>query len=118
MAGKVTGKRAGYMRPGFSGAMIMDDISKPDDMNSEAKRNASNNRIYSTARSRKGNPNVPIIIIQQRLHVEDASGYILNLGNVDNFKVFKIPAIINEEYTSSSRYLSSSLKLFVRAAGL
>ena len=101
MAGKVTGKRAGYMRPGFSGAMIMDDISKPDDMNSEAKRNRSNNLIYSTARSRKGNPNVPIIIIQQRLHVEDASGYILGLGNVDNFKVFKIPAIINEEYINT-----------------
>ena len=45
--------------------------------------------------------NVPIIIIQQRLHVEDASVYILSLGNVDNFKVFKIPAIINEEYINT-----------------
>lgn len=98
MRGKITGKRAGYMESGFTGAIIIDDPLKPDDANFPAKRENINSIIYGTLMSRKANPNVPIVLIMQRLHEDDPTGYLLDNCNFDNWTLIKIPAEIDEEY--------------------
>lgn len=60
----------------FSGALILDDANKPADMRSELMRKKVLRYFEETLLSRLNNPNVPIINIQQRLHLEDLSGLL------------------------------------------
>ena len=63
----------------FGGAIIIDDPIKPDDTDSDAIREKINNRFDSTIRSRvNSEENTPIIIIMQRLHEMDLSGYVMH----------------------------------------
>ncbi|WP_245293461.1 phage terminase large subunit [Methylobacterium sp. CCH5-D2] len=79
-AGPITGFRAGRMEPGFTGALIIDDPVKPDDAESEIERTKVNNRWHSTFKSRLAHEDVPVIVIMQRLHVDDFSGFLLKGG--------------------------------------
>lgn len=100
--GQITGARGGFMVPGFSGYIMADDWNKPDDMFSETKRNKYNTRLSNTLRSRRATSETPFISVQQRVHVDDSTAYMLSgrMGlNVDLHVV--IPAIINEEYIES-----------------
>jgi len=73
--GSITGFRAGKLaRDKFYGALILDDPNKPLDMLTNRKRENSN-EILATVKSRLGSPKTPIIIIQQRLHALDATGF-------------------------------------------
>lgn len=96
--GGVTGRRGGFVTPDFSGAIILDDTNKPSDMGSEAYRKKTNEFLYDVAKSRKGCFNTPIVLVQQRLHPEDNSGYLLEYAKEDNWTQVKIPAIITKEY--------------------
>lgn len=78
--GPITGFRAGLMEEGFTGALVIDDPLKPDDAFSEKKRTNINNRWHSTFKSRLAHEGVPVIVIMQRLHVDDFSGYLLKGG--------------------------------------
>lgn len=60
----------------FSGALIIDDANKPADIRSEVMREKVARYYEETLLSRLNNPNVPIINIQQRLHVQDLSGFL------------------------------------------
>lgn len=95
--GQITGFRAGRMVSGFTGALIIDDPVKPDDAYSTVKRAAINNRFNNTMRSRLAVETVPIIIIMQRIHEEDMSGYLLQGGSADFWHHLKIPALLSEE---------------------
>lgn len=76
--GQVTGFRAGYIRPGFSGAILVDDPLKADDIWSKAKRDAANRKLTGTIRSRRASSeHTPIILIMQRLHEDDPAGHAL-----------------------------------------
>lgn len=80
--GAITGFGAGGTDENtFEGAIIIDDPLKPDDAFSEVKRKAVNERYNNTIRSRVNNRNTPIIVIMQRLHEEDLSGYLLDGGS-------------------------------------
>lgn len=70
----------------FSGALIIDDANKPADIRSQVMREKVLRYYEETLLSRLNNPHVPIINIQQRLHVEDLSGL---LETKYNFKVLK-----------------------------
>src|SRR5690625_4035709 len=74
--GQITGGRAGFFGPDFTGAVLLDDYNKPDDMFSETKRKLGNRRLVNTIRSRRGDKSkdhpTPFNSIQQRLHVDDA----------------------------------------------
>jgi predicted phage terminase large subunit-like protein len=101
--GQITGARGGYMIDGFSGYVAADDWDKPDDMFSDAKRNKSHTRLVNTLRSRramKADDNAtPMLFIQQRLHVDDSSAFILSGGM--GIKVdlhINIPALIDRDY--------------------
>lgn len=81
----------------FSGAIIIDDALKPDDAESELKRDRVNQRFESTIRSRTNSRNTPIIVIGQRLHERDLIGYLLET-EPDEWELIELPCIqINEE---------------------
>lgn len=101
MAGQVTGARGGYMVPGYSGHIMLDDPQKPVDMLSNVKRANSNQMLVNTVRSRRALPTTPVIIVQQRLHTEDASGFALSGKLGMYFDHVNIPALVDEEYIES-----------------
>lgn len=77
----------------FGGAIIIDDPNKPDDMSSEVKRNFINDRYNNTIKSRVNNRETPIIIIQQRLHEADLSGFLLDGGSKEKWYHLNLPAL-------------------------
>jgi predicted phage terminase large subunit-like protein len=97
----VTGFRAGrdLASNEFSGALLIDDPLKPEDAYSRLKREAINNRFMNTVRSRLVNESVPIVIIMQRLHVDDLSGVLLKGASGDMWHHLLIPAeLLGDEY--------------------
>jgi len=92
--GAITGFGAGVAESKiFSGAIIIDDPLKPDDANSEARRNSVNERYNNTIRSRVNDRDTPIIVIMQRLHEEDLSGFLLNGGSGEVWEHLCLPAL-------------------------
>lgn len=95
--GQITGFRAGRMEPGFTGAFVIDDPVKPDDAYSAIKRNGINNRFNNTMRSRLAVESVPMVVIMQRIHEDDMSGYLLKGGSGDIWHHLVIPTNLNDE---------------------
>lgn len=78
MEGAVTGFGAGKTRKGFGGAIIIDDPLKASDVKSEVMRENCIRYYLSTLKNRRNNAkNTPIIVIMQRLHVDDLAGWLL-----------------------------------------
>ncbi|RYD95983.1 MAG: hypothetical protein EOP50_07210 [Sphingobacteriales bacterium] len=80
-------------KQGFAGAIIIDDPIKPEDADSEVKRELVNQRFDSTIRNRANSRNTPIIVIMQRLHPNDLSGYLQRDEEADQWEVLSLPAI-------------------------
>lgn len=103
--GQITGGRAGYFGPEFSGCLMLDDFGKPQDMLSNIKREASNALLTNTLRSRRGDKSkdhaTPIVSIQQRLHTMDATGFMLSGGMGVDFSHISIPALITDDYIAT-----------------
>lgn len=95
--GAVTGFGAGITGDDdaseWGGAIIVDDPLKPDDARSEAIRSAINDRLNSTIKNRRNSRNTPIVIIMQRLHEMDMSGFVLSGGMGEPFKHVKLAAL-------------------------
>lgn len=102
IGGQVTGLRGGYMDEGFTGMLVLDDPDKPDDMFSKVRRDAMHMRLKNTVRSRRMKDTTPIVMVQQRLHVNDSTWFMTNggMGGIE-FKVVSIPALVTEEYRES-----------------
>jgi predicted phage terminase large subunit-like protein len=92
--GAITGFRAGRMMEGFSGAMIIDDPIKPDDAYSETIRTRVNNRFNNTFKSRLAHEDIPVIVIMQRIHEEDPTGFLLTGGNGEKWHHLILPVEI------------------------
>ncbi len=76
--GTITGFGAGKMRDGFGGAIVIDDPHKADEAASEKIRESVITWFQNTLESRKNDPHrTPIIVIMQRLHQRDLSGWLL-----------------------------------------
>ena len=86
--GAITGFGAGT-----GGAIIIDDPLKPDDALSDVRRSFINNRYNTTIRSRVNDRDVPIIVIMQRLHEDDLSGYLLDGGSGEQWHHLKLAAL-------------------------
>lgn len=98
LGGQVTGFRAGHMLEGFQGCLLIDDPIKPEDAFSRVKLDASNRKLLTTVKSRKANPDTPIVVIMQRIAESDAVGFIKS-GNLDGeWKHVVIPAVIDKAY--------------------
>jgi predicted phage terminase large subunit-like protein len=102
--GQITGFRAGRMRDGFSGAILIDDPLKPDDAYSDTSRNRVNNRFTNTFKSRLAVETVPIIIIMQRLHEDDLTGYLLHGGSGEQWHHLEIPVEIKPDRGYPAEY--------------
>lgn len=103
IGGQLTGSRGGYITDGYSGALMLDDPEKPDDMFSKIKREAVHTLLKNTVRSRRASSvkgkATPIISIQQRVHVNDSTYFMAESGGMGiDFDVVKIPAIVTEDY--------------------
>lgn len=95
--GAITGFGAGVAESTeFAGAIIIDDPLKPDDAQSDTKRQSVNERYNSTIRSRVNDRETPIIVIMQRLHEDDLSGFLLNGGSGEEWTHLCLPALDNE----------------------
>jgi len=99
--GAITGFGAGVTgSKEFSGAIIIDDPLKPDDAFSTVKRTTINDRYNNTIRSRTNDLDVdgsqfktPIIVIMQRLHEDDLSGFLLNGGSGEDWTHLCMPVL-------------------------
>ncbi len=95
--GAITGFGAGSTsEEGFCGAIIIDDPLKVDDAERDNERDHVNERLNTTIKSRRNSRHTPIIIIMQRLHEDDMSGFVLDNGINEAFYHLKLPAIIND----------------------
>lgn len=116
--GQVTGFRAGYIRPGFSGAIIIIDPLKADDAWSAAKREAANRKLTGTIRSRRASTETtPVILIMQRLHEDDPAGHALAGDFALEFEHLEIQGVLDEggpderSYWEAKESLASMLEL-------
>jgi predicted phage terminase large subunit-like protein len=91
--GTITGFGAGKMRAGFGGAIVIDDPHKADEAQSRTMRQNVVNWFRNTVESRKNSPHTPIIVIMQRHHVADLSGWLLAGGNGEQWEAVVIPAL-------------------------
>ena len=86
--GTLTGRGGDYL--------IIDDPIKPTDANSDLQRNKVNEWYGNTLYSRLNNKNTcKIIVVMQRIHEEDLTGYLLDSD--ENFKLIKIQAIAEQD---------------------
>ena len=86
-SGSITGFDAGL--PGLdrhSGALIMDDMHKPDEVYSDTMRNSVISNYSDTIQQRCRGINVPMIAIGQRLHEADLWAYLLNSEDGHNWQ--------------------------------
>lgn len=78
-AGAITGHDAGLpFVKRFSGAIIMDDMHKPDEAHSETRRENVKRNYLETLLQRPRSPLVPLIFIGQRLHEDDLPANLIN----------------------------------------
>lgn len=90
--GTITGYGAGKMKDGFGGAIIIDDPHKAGEATSPIMRQNVIDWYQTTIQSRLNKPDTPIIVIMQRLHEEDLSGWLLNGGSGEHWDSLVIPA--------------------------
>lgn len=77
--------------------IILDDVIKPEDANSDTNRESVNDWYKSTLASRLNDKNTgAIICVMQRLHEHDLPGMLLEQGGWDHLS---LPAIATEDET-------------------
>lgn len=94
----------------FAGAIIIDDPIKPEDADQDTLRNKVNSRFDSTIRNRVNSRNTPIILIQQRLHPMDLTGYLTREKEPDDWKVISLPCLIENDVTGQEIILKDGTK--------
>ena len=105
MGGQIIGSRGGYQGKDYTGAIILDDPDKAEDLFSAVRREKSHRLLTNTVRSRRGDKSeahpTPVFIIQQRLHKDDSLGYCLSGKMAIDFKALVIPALIDNAFIKS-----------------
>ncbi len=100
LGGQITGFRAGHMAPGFQGAIIIDDPLKADEAYSASAVKTANRQLLSTVKSRKANPQTPVVLIMQRLRENDCTGFIKGGNFPGKWEFVTIPALIDDDYAA------------------
>lgn len=91
--GTITGYGAGKHRPGFGGALLIDDPLKADEARSDVIRQNVIDWFQNTFESRKNSPDTPIVLIAQRLHESDLAGWLLAGGNGEKWEHICLAAL-------------------------
>lgn len=92
--GQVTGFRAGHMNhdeQGFCGALIIDDPMKADKNDSPVEIESVNNNYEKALKNRLAVESIPVILIMQRLHNDDLSGFLLKGGSGEKWHHVCLP---------------------------
>ncbi|MCW1908586.1 MAG: hypothetical protein KIH63_004565 [Candidatus Saccharibacteria bacterium] len=93
-SGPITGQDAGLPNcQHFSGALVMDDMHKPDEVHSDTTRLGVIKNYQETIVQRPRAPNVPMIFIGQRLHEDDLPAFLLSGKDERTWKSVVLPAI-------------------------
>lgn len=87
------GSNNGLTGGGCSTIMVLDDPNKPNDRTSPAILDHRNTTFLNTIRNRINLPEVPIVIIQQRIAARDLSGFLLGGGSKESWQHYNFPAI-------------------------
>lgn len=98
LMGQVTGRRAGFMLPGFTGALMLDDPLPPRDESYGRKIDKFNKALNRIVRSRLAHDAVPIVMIQQRIAKNDSTAFLTSDKAPDKYSLAKIPAVLDREY--------------------
>lgn len=77
----------------FTGAIIMDDLHKPDEAHSDTIRSGVIQNYRETILQRPRAPNVPMIFIGQRLHEDDICSYMLSGNDERVYKTVILQAL-------------------------
>lgn len=107
--GAITGFHAGRIgnegEPStYAGAIVIDDPLKANDAYSRVIRERRNIWLNNTIKSRTATPDVPIILIMQRVHDDDPTGFLLRGGSGDQWYHLCIPADYDPEAPYPSEY--------------
>lgn len=103
VGGSLTGRGGNFI--------ILDDLLKPQDAMSEIRRKGANEWYDSTLYSRLDNKNDDVIIlVMQRLHVDDLAAHLLNKGG---WVHLDLPAIAEYDQT----FTLSNGQCFTRSTG-
>ena len=94
--GTITGFGAGKHRDGFGGAIIIDDPHKADEARSDVIRGGVIDWFQNTLESRKNSPHTPVVLIMQRLHEADLSGWLLAGSNGEEWEHLCLSAWADE----------------------
>ena len=86
----------------FTGCMFVDDPNKPGDIFSSYLLNKVFEYYKNTLLTRLNNSNVALCIIQQRLHINDLTGYVMKFYN--DYFLIKKPLVINGVCQLPSQY--------------
>lgn len=82
----------------FYGAILIDDPLKPEAAGSDRIRTSINERMTNTIGSRVNSSRTPIIVIMQRLHEDDTTGFLLgNKGTGEKWHQLKFEALIEND---------------------
>jgi len=101
MTGPTTGYGAGRSRDGFGGAIIVDDPHKADEARSETKRSNVIKWFAETLQSRRNDPKrTPRLVIMQRLHEKDLTGWLLEGNDGEHWEHLCLPAV---QYDASTQ---------------
>lgn len=96
MGGSITGFGAGVSGDEFGGALIIDDPNKASSVKSQAELQNVVDYYNNTLKSRLNNQSrTPIILIMQRLGLDDLTGYLLE-SEKDDWDVIKLQALDEE----------------------
>lgn len=98
LMGQVTGRRAGFMLPQFTGALILDDPLPPKDADFGRKVEKFNKALNRIVRSRLAQDDVPIIMVQQRIAKNDSTAFLMSDKSPDVYELVKVPAMIDRAY--------------------
>ena len=80
----------------FGGAFIIDDPLNAKFFNSEVEKKRVEENYQAVIKKRLNNPaKTPIVLIMQRLAVDDLVGYI-EANEADDWKIIRVPAL-NED---------------------
>lgn len=90
----------------FSGCLMMDDANKPSDIRSNTMREKVKTYFSETLLSRLNDSLIAIVNIQQRLHLEDLSGF---LQKVYNFYTLKKPLLVDGVCQLPSQYTAERI---------
>jgi len=91
----------------FSGSLIIDDSNKPSDIYSQVRRNKVKSYFEETLLSRLNDSEVAIVNIQQRLHLEDLTGFLLEKYK---FNLLKLQLVVDGICQLPSQYTAERLE--------